>query len=71
MSGSIYVSELEIDKRLYVAGFDLHDAPDHRRGHQDLQNQRRMDHDPLRDGVDGVVYASMPLVHGGNIIDAQ
>ena len=24
---------------------------------------------PLRDGVDGVVYASMPLVHGGNIID--
>ena len=53
MSGSIYVSELEIDKRLYVAGFDLHDAPDHRRGHQDLQNQRRMDHDPLRDGVDG------------------
>lgn len=24
---------------------------------------------PLRDGVDGVVYASMPLVHDGNIID--
>ena len=38
MSGSIYVSELEIDKRLYVAGFDLHDAPDHRRGHHHLQH---------------------------------
>lgn len=24
---------------------------------------------PLRDGVDGVVYASLPLVHDGNIID--
>ena len=24
---------------------------------------------PLRDGIDGVVYASMPLVHDGNIID--
>lgn len=24
---------------------------------------------PLRDGVNGVVYASMPLVHDGNIID--
>lgn len=24
---------------------------------------------PLRDGADGVVYASMPLVHDGNIID--
>ena len=25
---------------------------------------------PLRDGVDGVVYASMPLVHDGNVIDS-
>lgn len=24
---------------------------------------------PLRDGVDGVVYASMPLVHNGSVID--
>jgi len=24
---------------------------------------------PLRDGIDGVVYASLPLVHDGNIID--
>ena len=24
---------------------------------------------PLRDGVDGVVYAAMPLVHDGNIVD--
>ncbi len=24
---------------------------------------------PLRDGIDGVVYASLPLVHDGNIVD--
>lgn len=24
---------------------------------------------PLRDGIDGVVYAAMPLVHDGNVID--
>lgn len=24
---------------------------------------------PLRDGIDGVVYAALPLAHGGNIID--
>lgn len=24
---------------------------------------------PLRDGIDGVVYAALPLVHNGNIIE--
>ena len=26
-------------------------------------------HRPLRDGIDGVVYAALPLVHNGNIIE--
>jgi len=43
--------KLKVDERLYVARLDLHHAPDHRRRHDDLQDQRRVRHQPLREAV--------------------